>query len=635
VLTVSGLTKYFGDACILDGASLQLRDGERAALVGANGAGKTTLLRILAGEIRPDRGTVALTGGRRIAYLPQDAAVKPGRSLHAEMASVFGRIAEIEARQQAIADEIGSLPADDARLMRLVEEQAALHAEFERLDGYTVEAQIGRVLAGLGFRQSDWPRQTDEFSGGWQMRIALAKLLLLAPEVLLLDEPTNHLDLAATEWLEDYLAESRAAALVVSHDRYFLDRVTTRTFELRDGRIDDFAMPYSAYAAERIRRDEAQLAARDRQEEYLARQQAWIERFKAKPTKASAAKSREKMIERIERIDAPPIEPRIAFRFTPARESGREVVELANVTKSYGPQLVFDRINLLVERGDRIGLVGPNGAGKSTLLRLIARAEPPDRGRVAHGHNVQLAYFSQTQAESLDPTRTLVEEIAASAPYGISSTEIRSLLGRFLFRQEDGLKRVAFLSGGERARLALARLLLRPTNLLLLDEPTNHLDIAAREVLEAALRAFTGTVIIASHDRYLLDRVSTKIVEVGRAAIRIFPGNYSYYRQAREKIGPIAPDSVRATTAAAHQRSEPAPRPKPEREARQAADRLARLETEIEQLQARRAELEARLADPALWSKPDEAAMVVDELAALQAKIDAATSRWEQVVAAT
>src|SRR5205823_2464006 len=300
----------------------------------------------------------------RVAYLPQDAGVQPGRTLHDEMASVFGRLAVIEARQREIEADIGALAGDHPRLMPLVHEQAALHAEFERLDGYTIEARIGRVLAGLGFKAEDWPRPTEHFSGGWQMRIALAKLLLQAPELLLLDEPTNHLDLAATEWLEDYLLESRVAALIVSHDRYFLDRVTGRTIELRDRTVEEFAMGYSQYSVERVRRDEAREAAYDRQQEYLARQQAFVERFRASATKSTAAKSREKMLDRIERLDRPPPQRAIAFKFMHAQPSGRGVLLLDDVVKAYGDRTVLDRVGMLVEGGERIGLVGPNGAGE-------------------------------------------------------------------------------------------------------------------------------------------------------------------------------------------------------------------------------------------------------------------------------
>src|SRR5262245_13553871 len=363
MLTASSLSKLYADVVVLERVDLQLRAGERVALVGANGTGKSTLLRLVAGELRPDAGTIALAPGARAAYLPQDAGVAPGRTLHDEMASVFARLAEIETRQRELEDEMHALASDDPRLMPLIEQHAALHAEFERLDGYTIEAKIGRVLAGLGFRPDDWGRPTEQFSGGWQMRIALGRLLLQGPELLLLDEPTNHLDLAATEWLEEYLLESRATALIVSHDRYFLDRVTTRTVELRERTLEEFAMPYTQYAVERVRRDEAQHAAYERQQEYLAKQQAFVERFRASATKSTQAKSREKMLDRIERLDRPPPQRAIAFRFMAAQPSGREVLKLDDVVKAYGQRTVLDRVDLLVERGERLGLVGPNGAG--------------------------------------------------------------------------------------------------------------------------------------------------------------------------------------------------------------------------------------------------------------------------------
>src|SRR5262245_13502371 len=350
MLTVSSISKLYADVVVLADVSFQLRSAERVALVGANGTGKSTLLRLIAGELRPDAGSISLAPGTRAVYLPQDAGVAPGRTLHDEMASVFARIAEIERRQRELEERMHRLAADDGRLMKLVDEHAALHAEFERLDGYTIEARIGQILAGLGFRQEDWSRPTEQFSGGWQMRIALARLLLQGPDLLLLDEPTNHLDLAATEWLEEYLIESRAAALIVSHDRYFLDRVTRRTLELRERTVEEFPMPYSQYVLERVRRDEAQAAAYERQQEYLARQQAFVERFRASATKSTAAKSREKMLDRIERLDRPPPQRAIAFKFMHAQPSGREVLALSDVVKAYGDRRVLERVSLLVER---------------------------------------------------------------------------------------------------------------------------------------------------------------------------------------------------------------------------------------------------------------------------------------------
>jgi ATP-binding cassette subfamily F protein 3 len=657
VLTLNGVAKLYGDTIVLESCSFQLRAGERVALVGPNGAGKTTLLKIVAGQLRPDAGTVVYAPGARAAYLPQDAGVAPGRTLHDEMASVFGRIGEIEARQRALEDQMGRLAAEDERLMPLVEEHAALHAEFERLDGYAAESKIGRVLAGLGFVEGDWVRPTEQFSGGWQMRVALAKLLLQSPEVLLLDEPTNHLDLVATEWLEEFLVESRATVVIVSHDRYFLDRVTRRTLELRDGRIHDFPMPYSRYAEERVRRDEAQLAAYERQQEYLAKQRAYIERFRASPTRHTLVQSREKMLERIERIDRPRRSARIAFRFAAVQASGREVVKLEGVRKGYGERVVLEGVDLLVERGERIGLIGPNGAGKSTLLRLLAKAERADRGHVYHGHNVQTLFYTQTQAESLDPAKTALEELRDWAPTGTTEQELRDLLGRFLLQGEDADRPVGVLSGGERSRLALAKLLLRPANLLLLDEPTNHLDVASREVLESALRAYPGTAVIASHDRYLLDRVATRILEVGDRRVASFLGNYTRYRERKASLASAAraPAAQAAARAAADgpvapPRAVVAPPPpvrperggarapgerERERAARPAATRMTRIETELDRLQAERRRLEGRLADPTLWSDPTEASKTVDELTRVQAEIDRMSADWEELAGAS
>jgi ATP-binding cassette subfamily F protein 3 len=627
MLTVNGVAKLFGDTVILEQCSFVLRAGERAALVGPNGAGKTTLLKIAAGALRPDRGSVVYAVGARAAYLQQDAGVEPGRTVHEEMASVFGRVGEIEARQRELEQRMSALPGDDPGLMALVEEHAALHAEFERLDGYAAESRIGRVLAGLGFKEEDWARPTEEFSGGWQMRIALAKLLLQAPDVLLLDEPTNHLDLEATEWLEEFLVESRTAALVVSHDRYFLDRVTKRTLELREGKINDFPMPYSKYAVERRALDERQTAAHERQAEYLAKQRAYIERFRASPTRHTLVQSREKMINKIERIEKPRSTSRIAFRFANAQPSGREVLKLEEVRKGYGDRVVLDRVDLLVERGERIGLVGPNGAGKSTLLRLLAKSEKPDKGYVYSGHNVQTVFYTQAQAESLDARKTALEELRDAAPTGTTEQELRDTLGRFLISQDEVEKSVGVLSGGERSRLALAKLLMRPANLLLLDEPTNHLDIGSREVLEAALRSYPGTAIIASHDRYLLDKVATRILEVGDRRVRSFAGNYTRYRERKQALPNVAATPARADAPAKPKGRAPAPP--------RAETRLTKVETELEQLQRERARLEKQLADPGLWADHAKSSAVVEEMSRVQGEIDRLTGEWEQVVAAT
>ena len=562
MLRAENLVKDYGGRRVLDGASLALKPGERAALVGANGAGKSTLLKIVAGLEEPDNGRVVAPRGMVIGYLPQDAVVRPGRTLHDEVLSAVADLLAVEEELRWVERQIQASDLTEVELEELVHRHALLQETFERRGGYAIEAEVGRVLAGLGFAQADRDRPTEQFSGGWQMRIALARLLLARPNVLLMDEPTNHLDLAATEWLEDYVKASGASLLIVSHDRYFLDAVAQRVFELRQGRIEAFAGNYSAYRAERARRDEALQSIAERQQDEVERLEAYIRRYKA-GNRATMAKSREKMLARLEaeRIDAPRRQREVRFTFPACPPSGHEVVALSYVRKAYGvepnrqpdrradghrseersraPQshserVVLDDVSLSFERGERVALIGPNGSGKSTLLRIIARRDRPDRGSAAHGVGVRPAYFAQDQAEQLNGANTVLDELYQAAPAAWDIQAVRDLLGRFLFSGEDQLKPVSGLSGGERSRLALAKILLRPCNLLLLDEPTNHLDIATRDRLEETLAGYTGTLVFATHDRYLVDRLATKVIEVSGGGVRVYPGSYSDYRRAKE-----------------------------------------------------------------------------------------------------
>src|SRR6266850_6235693 len=532
------LYKDYGGQRVLDGATLALKPGERAALVGANGTGKSTLLKIAAGLEEADAGRVVQPSGTVVGYLPQDAAVQPGRSLHDEVLSAVADLLAIEERLRALE---GELSQPGASVDALVHEHAGLQEEFERRGGYAIEAEVGRVLAGLGFSLADRDRGTQEFSGGWQMRIALARLLLGRPDVLLLDEPTNHLDLAATEWLEDYVKSSRATMLIVSHDRYFLDSVVQRVFEIRQGRIETFpAGNYSAYRIERARRDEQVQDIAQRQNEEIERVEAYIRRYK-EGNRATMAKSREKMLARLEaqRIAVPRKDRIVKFAFPACPPSGREVITLARVTRAYGERTVLEDVSLVIERGERIALIGPNGAGKSTLLRLLAGRDRPTRGSAAHGVGVRPACFAQDQAEHLDPSNTAFDEVYQAAPASWDIQAVRDLLGRFLFTGEQQFKSVATLSGGERSRVALAKLLLRPNNLLLLDEPTNHLDVATRERLEETLSAYSGTLVVATHDRYLINRLATKVIEVADCSVRAYPGTYADYLRA--KAAPVVP----------------------------------------------------------------------------------------------
>ena len=540
MLEVDRIRKTFGDDLILEEASFTVRPRERVAFVGRNGTGKSTLLKIIAGYVEPDSGRVSLPRGAGVAYLPQDGVAVSSRPLVDEVSSVFDDVRAMEAEQRALEGRMHALAPDDPSLHDLIERHHALQTEFERREGDKTEAKVGTVLAGLGFRMDDYQKPLDTFSGGWQMRAALAKLLLREADLLLLDEPTNHLDLVAVEWLEEYLQRYRGAVLIVSHDRYFLDRATTRTIELVDGRIEEYAGTYSWFVVERERRFAAQQSAFERQQGYFEQQNAYIEKFRYSAKRSSQVKSREKMLDKIERVEAPKRQADLVFRLPTCPPSGMDVVSVRNATKSYplangdGANVVLRDSELLVRQGEKIGFVGPNGAGKSTLLRLIAKVEKPDRGYVVYGPSVQAAYFAQHQAESLNPANTILDEVYGVARQGTLTVQIRNLLGQLLFRQDEVFKRIDTLSGGERSRVALAKMLLRPANLLLLDEPTNHLDVAAKEIIERALRDYPGTVVVASHDRYFLDQFVTRTIEVRDAGLTTYLGNYTFYRERRQ-----------------------------------------------------------------------------------------------------
>ena len=625
MLRIEHLRKDYGGQRVLDDATLAIKPGERAALVAPNGAGKSTLLKIITGLEEADAGRVLVPSGLIVGYLAQDAGVAAGRTLHDEVLSAVSDLLALEDSMRTLEERISASQGD---VDTLVHEHSNLQEEFERRGGYAIEAEVGRVLNGLGFSDEDRKRQTQEFSGGWQMRIALARLLLGRPDVLLLDEPTNHLDLAATEWLEDYVKASRQTLLIVSHDRYFLDAVVQRVFELRQGGIETFPPGnYSAYRAERARRDEAQQDIAQRQQEEIERVEAYIRRYK-EGNRATMAKSREKMLARLEaqRVTAPRADRVVKFTFPACPPSGREVVTLGRVRRAYGERIVLDEVNLVLERGERVALIGPNGAGKSTLLRLLAGKDRPTRGSAAFGIGVRPAYFAQDQAEHLDPANTVFDEVYQAAPASWDIQAVRDLLGRFLFSGDDQFKSVATLSGGERSRVALAKLLLRPNNLLLLDEPTNHLDIATRERLEDTLSTYTGTLIVATHDRYLVNQLATKVIEVADGGIRVYPGTYADYQRAK-------------ASAAAPPEASPPPRARipspaetdPAARRRLAAD-LREAERAVTQAEERLRTVEAALSDPASYDG-DLGALAVEH-SRLLAEVQHLTARWAELAEA-
>ncbi len=512
-----------------------IQPGDRVGVVGANGTGKSTLLKVICGMERFDSGEVNKQKGIRIGYLPQDGLSFTGRTVFEECLSVFDEAIALEKEQEELAHEMGELDPSSEEYAEVVERYSWVIDRHTALDGYTKEAQVGTVLGGLAFPTEDWHRRTDEFSGGWQMRIALAKLLLEKPNLLLLDEPTNHLDLEARNWLEDYLKGYPGAYLLISHDRFFLDVTVETVVEIWNKQVHFYKGNFSKYQTQKVQRRELLQAAYKNQRDRIEQLEAFITRFRYQATKAKQVQSRVKELEKIERIEIPPDEKAIHFKFPQPPSSGRIVCELEGVAKSYGPKTVFEDVSLVIEKGDRIALVGHNGAGKSTLIRLLA-GEAPTNGAVKLGHKVEPDYFAQDQYKELDPDTVMFDEIGRLAPV-MSDTEIRTLLGCFLFSGDDVFKPVGVLSGGERNRFALARMLLQPRNFLLLDEPTNHLDMRAKDVLLDALERFTGTLVFVSHDRYFIDKLATRVFAIGGGAIDIYPGNYEDYLWSLERRG--------------------------------------------------------------------------------------------------
>ncbi|MBI4487406.1 MAG: ATP-binding cassette domain-containing protein [Acidobacteria bacterium] len=528
MIQLSQLTKTFGDRVLFDHVTWQITDRERVGLCGPNGAGKTTLLRMMAGLDEPDSGAILKPAALSVGYLPQDGLSHAGRSVFDEAASAFGDLLAMKAEMHDVEARLGDTSIPEAEHNAMLERYSHLQDRFRVGDGYSIELKTATVLQGLGFNPADFDRPTETFSGGWQMRIALAKLLLGQPDLLLLDEPTNHLDLEARNWLEGYLNAYPHAVILVSHDRFFLDAVVTRIADLTLRTLTDYYTNYSGYLIEHHERIEALRKAKREQDEEVARVKMFIDRFRYQATKASQVQSRIKMLEKVVPIEVPPERKKIHFDFPACNKSGRIVLELKHVRKCYGDLVVFKDLSLHIERGDRIALVGPNGAGKSTLMRMLSGEEAPDAGERIPGHNVVEQYFAQDEATRLDPAPTVYETLASGSPLHMVPA-IRNILGGFLFSGDDVYKHVRVLSGGERTRLAVARMLLRPSNTLLLDEPTNHLDLDSKDVLLDALVDYGGTLVFVSHDRYFVERLATRIVEVGHGAALVYPGTYKEF----------------------------------------------------------------------------------------------------------
>jgi ATP-binding cassette, subfamily F, member 3 len=675
VIQLSDLTKSFGDRILLDHVTWQIGDGDRVGLCGPNGAGKTTLLKMLAGIDEPDSGGIVKPSNLTIGYLPQDGLTHSGRTVFEEVSTAFQPLLDMQREMSEIEHRLADASVPETEHEAMLARYSELQDRFRLGEGYSMDLRIAGVLRGLGFSPEDHGRRAETFSGGWQMRIALAKLLLGRPNLLLLDEPTNHLDLDARNWLEEYLGAYPYAVILVSHDRYFLDAVVTRISDLSLRKLTDYVGNYSKYVEQRDAMLDRLRTMKREQDEEVARIEMFVSRFRYQATKAAQVQSRIKLLEKVVPIEVPPERKRIHFTFPTCAKSGRTVLELKHVRKAYPPApghgggtvVVFKDLNLHIERGDRIALVGPNGAGKSTLMRMLSGEEQPDSGSLTLGHQVVMEYFAQDEAARMievNPSRTVYETLEQGSALDMVPS-IRNILGGFLFSGDDIHKRVGVLSGGERTRLAVARMLLRPSNTLLLDEPTNHLDLESKDVLLEALEDYGGTLILVSHDRYFVEKLATKIIEIGHGEALVYPGRYSEFLWSKEHARDVPTPKTPAPRDAGRRPPHSGPAaptheargPKPEataktaqkapevtREQRKQLDgerkkkqraveslqrRIADLEGRIAERETQVKQLEAQISAPGFYDNPDQAKQIIDRHQALMWEVGDLIGQWE------
>jgi ATP-binding cassette subfamily F protein 3 len=644
MIQLSGAGKRFGPKILFENLDWLITPQDRVGLVGANGSGKSTLLKVLCGVESLDYGSITRAKGISAGYLPQDGLQLSGRSVFDECLSVFDDLHQMHREMEELAQRMGEAHLDGAEYAQIADRFQWLEGSIRTREGYAIEAQVGTVLAGLGFRKEDWGRRTEEFSGGWQMRIALGKLLLEKPNLLLLDEPTNHLDLETRNWLEDYLRSYPFAYVVISHDRYFLNVTVEKTLEIWNRAVHFYSGNYEKYLREKQKRRDSLESAYRNQRERIEQLEAFINRFRYQATKAKQVQSRIKELERMERIQVPQEERTIHFTFPQPKPSGRVVAEFKGVAKRYGEKEVFCDVSFIIERGDRVALVGVNGAGKSTLIKLLAELERLSDGEYRVGHNVEVDYFAQDQYKELNPEERMIDDLGRVAPYK-NEPELRTLLGSFLFSADEVFKRIAVLSGGERNRYALARMLLQPANFLLLDEPTNHLDLRAKDVLLEALEKFTGTVVFVSHDRYFIDKLATRVFEVADGGVHVYPGNYEDYlwrkqqavnaaaagdeqeRSAAEDANAVLAVATGARGAEADSKPEPRKRVNPIK-LRQMTERCQELEEAIARVEGEIADAEQALT---VFVSADETQRTVELLAAKRRELEALVAEWSEL----
>ncbi len=637
MLTIQNITLRFGERFLFRDITTTIGSRDRIGLVGPNGAGKSTLLKLILGEIEAEGGIIQKANYVTLGYLPQEGVVAAGRSLYKEAESAFEDIISIQKHIEAASEQLERMDTTSDLYPETLEIIGEWEHRLEELDASRLQSRVETILLGLGFSMSDMERDCNEFSGGWQMRIALAKLLLRQPTLLLLDEPTNHLDLSSLRWLEAFLRKYDGALLLVSHDKAFLNALSNRTLALSVGRMENYAGNYAFFERESVLRRELQAKAFKNQQRELQQTERFIERFRSKASKASQVQSRIKQLDKIERIEIEEDAPDIHFSFPDPRPSGHVVMELENVVKKYGDLTVFEGLNYRIEKGDRIAIVGVNGAGKSTFVRILAGEEPIQNGQIKAGHKVTASYFAQHQPDELDLSKEVLE-IMREVSSGAGDTQLRAILGAFLFRGDDAFKRVEVLSGGEKSRLALAKMLLRPANFMIMDEPTNHLDMRSKAVLQKALAEYKGSIVIVSHDRDFLDGIVTKVLEVSQKGVRTFLGNVSDYVLQME--AEAAALEGRRTNAAQKPQAEgeslsPKERRRKEAERRKQIGplkkRVEELEVRIGELEAQHKEIEASMLLPGFYQQGVETTRLLQEHDRLKTSLEESYVEWEKL----
>lgn len=660
MLAIQNITLFISNFCIFSRLNFQANKGDRIGLVGPNGAGKTTLLRLIAGRYSPEEGDISLQSGCKIGFLEQDTLeISLSKTVKEFAMEAFTEVLEIEERQQKIGIELSvRTDYESEGYLKLLNDLEALNNRFMFLEGDRIASKSAEVLEGLGFKTDELDQPLERFSGGWRMRVVLAKLLLQKPDVLMLDEPTNHLDIDSIEWLEQYLKSYEGAVVIVSHDRFFLNRMVTQIAELRNRRIFTYTGNYDKFEIQRQEQVEQQQREYDAQQKEIADTERFIERFRYKATKARQAQSRLKALEKIDRIEAPEADQKhMDFRFPDPPASGKVVMEIKHLVKSYPSPIDSGSINVFtkgqdvhIERGDKIALIGPNGAGKSTLARILYGQEPFD-GERKEGHNVMMTFFAQHLADVLESNRTILEEIESEAKTSEVRSKVRSILGSFLFSGDDVFKPISVLSGGERGRVALAKTLLQPANFLILDEPTNHLDMVSKEVLIRALKDYKGTVLAVSHDRYFLSNFATKVWRVESGKVTIFDGGYDYYEWKREQLRneqKLSSEKVEAKEKQVSKQDDIPQKtsgPKSKEQKRREAElrnafnkkfnhlkkEVDKLEEELMKLEQQKESISEKLADTEFYKTAD-ADSVIKEHASLERKIERVTEKWEEAM---